>query len=103
MLLDSILRWKNLPVDRTAREGDKTAPASQGRILVLDDERDMAENCRLILTSAGYNCLVATDPIQAISILESERPDLLIVDLRMPALDGMDVLKRALEMTHSDR
>ena len=64
----------------------------------MDDERDMAENCRLILTSAGYNCLVATDPIQAISILDSERPDLLIVDLRMPALDGMDVLKRALEI-----
>lgn len=98
LLLDSILRWKNLPVDQTVREGDKIAPACQGRILVLDDELDMAENCRLILGSAGYNCLIATDPIQAISILDSERPDLLIVDLRMPSLDGMDVLKRALEI-----
>jgi DNA-binding NtrC family response regulator len=67
-------------------------------VVVLDDELDMAENCRLILKSAGYDCLATTDPIRAISFLESDNPDLLIADLRMPAMDGMDVLSRSLEI-----
>jgi DNA-binding NtrC family response regulator len=68
------------------------------RLLSLDDERDMAESCRLILKSAGYECLATTDPMQAISLLESENSDLLIADLKMPTMDGMDVLRRSLEI-----
>lgn len=79
-------------------EREDIASPSQGRVVVLDDELDMAENCRLILKSAGYDCLATTDPIQAISFLESDNPDVLIADLRMPAMDGMDVLSRSLEI-----
>ena len=58
----------------------------------------MLENCRRILTSAGYKCLLTSDPVQAVSLLSSERPDVLITDLKMPAMDGMDVLKHAREL-----
>lgn len=69
-----------------------------GRVLLLDDEPDMLENCRRILTSAGYKCLLTSDPVEAVSLLSSERPDVLITDLKMPTMDGMDVLKRAREL-----
>jgi DNA-binding NtrC family response regulator len=84
--------------DQTVPEREDAAPPRRGKIVVLDDERDMAESCRLILKSAGYECLATTDPMRAISLLESENSDLLIADLKMPTMDGMDVLRRSLEI-----
>ncbi|HVC44347.1 MAG TPA: sigma-54 dependent transcriptional regulator [Candidatus Binataceae bacterium] len=68
------------------------------RILILDDEPDMVESCRRILALAGYECLSTSDPQTAIAMLESERPDLLLTDLRMPAMDGFQLLRRAKEI-----
>lgn len=82
--------------DADAVNGRRSATAD--KVLVVDDEPDMLENCRRILGSAGYHCLTTTNPVQALSMLESERPDLLLTDLKMPSLDGMDVLKRAREL-----
>jgi len=65
------------------------------RILIVDDEPDMVENCQRILGRAGYRCLTATDPQQALALLESERPDLLLTDLKMPGMDGMELLRNA--------
>ncbi len=64
-----------------------------GKVLILDDEPAMLENCRRILTSAGYDCLLTSDPLEAVSLLGSEQPDVLITDLRMPVMDGMDILR----------
>jgi DNA-binding NtrC family response regulator len=68
------------------------------RVLVLDDEPDMVENCARILKRAGYQCLTSTDPHRALALIEAERPDLLLTDLKMPGLDGMEVLRRAREI-----
>jgi two-component system, NtrC family, response regulator HydG len=68
------------------------------RIIILDDEADMLENCRRLLGSAGYQCLTATDPYEALGRLESEHADLLLTDLRMPQMDGMEMLRRAREI-----
>jgi DNA-binding NtrC family response regulator len=68
------------------------------RVLVLDDEPDMVENCARILKRAGYQCLTATDPHRALALVDAERPDLLLTDLKMPGMDGMEVLRRAREM-----
>jgi DNA-binding NtrC family response regulator len=65
------------------------------RILIVDDEPDMVENCQRILGRAGYRCLTATDPRGALALLESERPDLLLTDLKMPGVDGMELLRHA--------
>jgi DNA-binding NtrC family response regulator len=70
-------------------------PVMSERILILDDQLDMVENCRRMLSGAGYECLVTTDPNEAISLLESHRPDLLLTDLRMPGMDGMELLRQA--------
>jgi DNA-binding NtrC family response regulator len=65
------------------------------RVLVVDDEPDMVENCARILRRAGYQCLTETDPNRALALVDSERPDLLLTDLKMPGMDGMEVLRRA--------
>ena len=65
------------------------------RVLVVDDEPDMVENCARILKKAGHQCLTATDPHAALALVEAERPDLLLTDLKMPDMDGMELLRRA--------
>jgi DNA-binding NtrC family response regulator len=64
------------------------------RILVVDDEPDMAENVALILGAAGHEPIVETDARQAVEAVERERPDMLITDLRMPGLDGIALIER---------
>ncbi|MGC1677888.1 MAG: sigma-54 dependent transcriptional regulator [Candidatus Binataceae bacterium] len=66
-----------------------------GRILLLDDQPDMLENCRRILARAGHECFVSSDPAEAIALLESALPDLVITDLRMPSIDGLEIMRRA--------
>jgi two-component system, NtrC family, response regulator HydG len=68
------------------------------RILILDDEPDTIENCRRILNASGYRCVVTTNPEEALRLLRSEGSDLLITDLRMPDMDGMELLRRAKEI-----
>jgi DNA-binding NtrC family response regulator len=68
------------------------------RILIVDDEPDMVENLTRILRRAGHRCLRATEGPHGLALLESERPDLLITDLRMPEVDGLDLLRRAHEL-----
>jgi two-component system response regulator HydG len=71
---------------------------AEPRILIVDDEPDMVDNCARILRRAGHRCLTATDPQRALALLESERPDLLLTDLKMPELDGLALLRRAHEL-----
>ena len=71
---------------------------SRARLLIVDDEPDMVENCARILGRAGYDCLTATDPRRAVGMLESDRPDLLITDIKMPDVDGMELLRHAREL-----
>jgi DNA-binding NtrC family response regulator len=68
------------------------------RVVIVDDEPDMVENCARILGRVGYQCFTTTEPQHALALLEDERPDLLITDLKMPGMDGMELLKRAHEL-----
>jgi two-component system response regulator HydG len=65
------------------------------RVLIVDDEPDMVDNCARILRRAGYRCLTTTDPQRALAYLETDRPDVLLTDLKMPEMDGMELLRRA--------
>jgi DNA-binding NtrC family response regulator len=66
-----------------------------GKILIIDDEQEALENCRRILSRVPYECLVASDPNEALDLIERERPGLVLTDLRMPKLDGIEVLAAA--------
>ena len=64
-------------------------------ILVVDDEPGIALLCTRVLKRAGYEVLSETNPRAAIEYLGHNRVDLLLVDIRMPEVDGFDVISRA--------
>jgi signal transduction histidine kinase/CheY-like chemotaxis protein len=64
-------------------------------ILVVDDEPGIALLCKRILIRAGYEVTSETDPLIAIERLQKDHFDLLLVDIRMPEVDGFDVISRA--------
>lgn len=64
-------------------------------ILVVDDEPGIALLCKRILIRAGYEVTSETDPLVAIERLQGDHFDLLLVDIRMPEVDGFDVISRA--------
>jgi signal transduction histidine kinase/CheY-like chemotaxis protein len=64
-------------------------------ILVVDDEPGIALLCKRVLSRAGYDVNALTDPREAIEHLQHQRVDLLLVDIRMPEIDGFDVISRA--------
>ncbi|MEX0743163.1 MAG: response regulator transcription factor [Actinomycetota bacterium] len=62
-------------------------------VLVVDDEETIAEAVRARLESEGYRVLVAGDGGQAIETAARERPDLVVLDLMLPGMDGLEVCK----------
>jgi hypothetical protein len=67
------------------------------RILIVDDESDIALILKLQLEDAGYETLRARDGLEALAMLERETFDLVLLDIRMPRLDGMGVLRHIAE------
>jgi DNA-binding response OmpR family regulator len=65
----------------------------QGKILVVDDDPDILEALSMILESQGYQVVTARDGIEALANLKAEKPDLMILDLLMPKMDGWAVCK----------
>lgn len=61
-------------------------------ILVVDDERDLTELVAINLQLAGYRTSIAHDGVDAIAAIAEERPDLVLLDVMMPRLDGWGVL-----------
>ncbi len=63
------------------------------RILVVDDEEDMLENCSRILDRLGYEPLLESDGGKGVVRFEQEHPVVTLTDLRMPGMDGLEVLR----------
>ena len=68
------------------------APA---RVLVVDDERSMRELLSIVLRRDGYDVLIAEDGASGLELLKRERIDILITDIRMPQMNGVDLLREA--------
>jgi DNA-binding response OmpR family regulator len=64
------------------------------RILVVDNERDLVWVLQQSLASDGYEVLVAYDGLEALALAQRSRPDLVILDIVMPGLDGREVCRR---------
>jgi signal transduction histidine kinase/DNA-binding response OmpR family regulator len=68
------------------------------RILVVDDEHHIVRLCTEVLTSLGYTVEGVTDGLQALARLQTETYDLLVVDVKMPNIDGLAVLRQGREL-----
>jgi DNA-binding response OmpR family regulator len=63
-------------------------------VLVVDDEAAIAEAVRARLSSEGFRVVVAADGPQALELASAERPDLVVLDLMLPGMDGLEVCRR---------
>jgi DNA-binding response OmpR family regulator len=63
------------------------------RILVVDDEPDVVRLVEFRLQREGFEMLTATDGRSGLDLLDTEKPDLIILDIMMPLMDGMEVLR----------
>jgi two-component system sensor histidine kinase/response regulator len=77
---------------------DKHRISEKGTILVIDDEQAMRDSCREVLTKDGYRIETAEDGDSGLDKVREIQPDLVLVDLKMPGLDGMEVLERINEI-----
>jgi two-component system, response regulator, stage 0 sporulation protein F len=72
-----------------------------GRILVVDDEAPVREVLTEYFATEGYAVEAATSGLEALSAVRGGRADLVLLDVRMPGLDGVQVLRRIRELTDS--
>ena len=70
---------------------------SQANILIIDDEEIMRDSCRQTFSQDGNRVEAAEDGLKGLAMLEKESFDLVILDLKMPGLSGMEVLKKIRE------
>ena len=63
-------------------------------ILIADDEAEIRDLLRLYLENSGYDVLEAADGLEALAVLEKEHVDLAVLDVMMPRMNGLHVLKR---------
>ncbi len=63
------------------------------KILIIDDEPQIVEICRDYLKVAGYETVTASNGVQGLSLARREKPDLIVLDLMMPEMDGLDVTR----------
>ncbi len=76
---------------------DSSTGHSRGSVLVVDDEPTIAEVVARYLDRAGYATHVAGDGLAALELAERERPDLVVLDLMLPGIDGLEVMRRLRE------
>jgi CheY-like chemotaxis protein len=76
------------------------APAGNTRLItvLVADDNDVAQRlCRRVLEKAGYKVLIAVDGLQAVEVAMSQRPDMILMDVAMPGIDGIEAMKRIKE------
>ena len=63
------------------------------KVLVVDDDRVVADMYSLALSRAGHEVLVANDGLAGLQLASTAQPDLVFLDIRMPKMDGIEVLR----------
>ncbi|BDU50173.1 response regulator [Haliovirga abyssi] len=66
-------------------------------ILIVDDEVDVVEVIEMLLKNQGYNVITAHNGIEALERIEKKIPDLVILDIMMPQMDGLEACKKMRE------
>jgi len=86
------------PADSASESKTSDAPRPRGRVLVVDDEPTSRSGLSTLLKSEGFDVRVAEDGYKALAQLPEFGPDVLLTDLRMPGIDGIELLRKAREL-----
>ena len=62
--------------------------STKPRVLIVDDEPDVVANWARLLGREDYTCITTTEGAQALTLLATERPDIVLTDLKMPVVGG---------------
>ncbi len=91
-LARSMARWYNDPSERSM---STYSPVTENtmRILVVDDDPPSVKMTAFLLREEGYDVLAANNGRDALDLIEQERPDLILLDVMMPGLDGFETLR----------
>ena len=63
------------------------------RILIVDDEKNIVSSLNGILSDEGYEISTTGDGVEALEIIQKDPPDLVLLDIWLPGMDGIEVLK----------
>jgi two-component system alkaline phosphatase synthesis response regulator PhoP/two-component system response regulator VicR len=83
-----------LPLGASGRRRLKGCDMASKKILAVDDERHIVRLIQVNLERAGYQVVTAFDGPEALKKVDVEKPDLVVLDVMMPKMDGFEVLKR---------
>jgi DNA-binding response OmpR family regulator len=86
-------------LDLWGRRGDRAMNKGRARVLVVDNELRYVRAVQINLEAKGYEVLAARDGQTAIELAANEEPNLIILDIRMPGLDGYEVCRRIREFS----
>ena len=76
---------------------------AEATVFIIDDEAGIVSLCSRFLTRAGYEVQGVSDPGKGLETLQDAKFDLLLVDIRMPGLDGFEVIIPGATLTAGDR
>ena len=82
--------------DQTARSSSNRN--KKKRVLVVDDEPDTCIVYQIVLQDAGYECISYIDPVKALKEFRPTYYDLVILDIKMPVLNGFELCKKIIEL-----
>lgn len=85
------------PKAPTGIPADEQEPVAKHRILIADDNRDTADSLAMYLTIKGHDTSTAYDGEQAIAAADAIRPNVVLLDIGMPKLNGYEVCRRIRE------
>lgn len=72
----------------------------KGKILIVDDDEALCRYTERVMTSAGYDCATAVDPQDAVQLLDGEPFDLMLADLMMPGMNGIELTAQTIAKGH---
>jgi CheY-like chemotaxis protein len=90
-------------IDNQSHSGNRENKVEKKRICIVDDEPDIILLCKLVLEDAGFKVYTFTDSLQALSNFKPSFYDLVILDIKMPNMDGFELCKKINEIDNKTK